>query len=249
MTMRGKAMSSTPPAAPGPDQQSGPPIPPGYKPGDYIPFADRDPDNPTSIAGEWADPARQAQTHGQQGGRALTPQEQYRAIYGSDAPERIEYASWGRRVLGYLVDSFLGGVAAIPLIVGYWMIYNDIQVRTDIHGNQVIDDSTDISNAAIGMLIFGLVIAIAFGFWNVVFRQGRTGYTLGKEAVGIRLVGISTGQPIGAGLSFVRQLAHVLDNLACYLGWLWPLWDPKNQTLADKVMSTVVVIMPAESTR
>ena len=39
------------------------------------------------------------------------------------------------------------------------------------------------------MLVFGLVIAVAFGLWNVVFRQGRTGYTLGKEAVGIRLVG------------------------------------------------------------
>ena len=47
-------------------------------------------------------------------------------------------------------------------------------------------------------------------------------------------------------MSFVRQLAHVFDSLVCYLGWLWPLWDPKNQTLADKVMSTVVVILPAD---
>jgi uncharacterized RDD family membrane protein YckC len=242
-------MSSTPPAAPGPDQQSGPPIPPGYRAGDYVPFKDRDPSNPSSVAGQWADPARQTQMTGQQAGVPLTPQQQYRAIYGVDAPDRVEYASWGRRVLGHVIDSFLGAVTGIPLFVGYWMIYSDIQVRTDIQGNQVIDDSTDISNAAIGMLIFGLVIAVAFGIWNVVFRQGATGYTLGKEAVGIRLVGISTGQPIGAGMSFVRQLAHVLDNLACYLGWLWPLWDPRNQTLADKVMGTVVVIQPADSTK
>ena len=47
-------MSTTPP-------EQGPPIPPGYKPGDYIPFKDRDPDNPSAIAGQWADPALQAQ--------------------------------------------------------------------------------------------------------------------------------------------------------------------------------------------
>ena len=93
--------------------------PAGYKAGDYIPFADRDPSNPSSIAGQWADPARQAQMHGQQAGRPLTPQEQYRAIYGYDAPERIEFASWGRRVLGYLVDTFLCAVASIPLFIGY----------------------------------------------------------------------------------------------------------------------------------
>ena len=91
---------------------------PGYKPGDYIPFADRDPNNPSSIAGQWADPARQAQMHGQQAGRPLTPQEQYRAIYGDDAPDRIEFASWGRRVLGYLIDTFLGAVVSIPLFFG-----------------------------------------------------------------------------------------------------------------------------------
>jgi uncharacterized RDD family membrane protein YckC len=47
---------------------------------------------------------------------------------------------------------------------------------------------------------------------------------------------------MGVGLCFVRQLAHYIDSLACYLGWLWPLWDPQRQTLADKIMGTVVVV-------
>ena len=49
----------------------------------------------------------------------MSPQEHYRAIYGYDAPSRIFYASWGRRVLGYLVDAFLSAVVAIPLWIGY----------------------------------------------------------------------------------------------------------------------------------
>ena len=28
---------------------------------------------------------------------------------------------------------------------------------------------------------------------------------------------------------------------ACYFGWLFPLWDAKRQTFADKIIGTVVV--------
>ena len=57
--------------------------------------------------------------HGQVAGRALTPQEHYRAIYGDDAPERISSPRWGRRVLGYLVDTFLASSPSIPFVLGY----------------------------------------------------------------------------------------------------------------------------------
>jgi len=48
-----------------------------------------------------------------------------------------------------------------------------------------------------------------------------------------------TGQPIGFGVSVVRQIAHAVDAIICYIGFLFPLWDAKRQTLADKIMSTV----------
>jgi uncharacterized RDD family membrane protein YckC len=90
------------------------------------------------------------------------------------------------------------------------------------------------------------VVSLVFNIYNLVIRQGRTGYSLGKTVVGIKLVRISTGQPMGAGTCFVRQLAHIVDGLVCYLGWLWPLWDSRRQTLADKIMGTVVVVQPQE---
>jgi RDD family len=48
-------------------------------------------------------------------------------------------------------------------------------------------------------------------------------------------------QPIGAGAAFVRRLAHALDILTLGVGYLLPLWDVRRQTLADKVMRTVVI--------
>ena len=42
-------------------------------------------------------------------------------------------------------------------------------------------------------------------------------------------------------MSFVRQLLHIVDSI-CYIGYLWPLWDRKRQTFADKILKTVVLI-------
>jgi uncharacterized RDD family membrane protein YckC len=232
-------MSPTPP-------EDGAPLPPGYRPGDYVPFKDRDPANASAIAGQWSDPALQVQLSGHHASRRLTPEEQYRAIYGYDAPQRVVYASWGRRALGFLVDGFLGLVASIPLFMGYSMLLSDTVFVTDVTGQEQVD-SVDASPLTIAFLVLGVVISLAFYVWNSVIRQGRTGYSLGKTVMGIRLVKESTGQPMGPAMCFVRQLAHYVDSLACYLGWFWPLWDRKRQTLADKIVRTVVLIQPAES--
>jgi uncharacterized RDD family membrane protein YckC len=42
-------------------------------------------------------------------------------------------------------------------------------------------------------------------------------------------------------MAFFRDLAHFVDAIICYAGFLFPLWDNKRQTLADKIVHTVVV--------
>ena len=47
---------------------------------------------------------------------------------------------------------------------------------------------------------------------------------------------------VGAGLSVGRYFVHVIDSVPCIpLGYLWPLWDAKKQTFADKVLGTLVI--------
>jgi hypothetical protein len=70
---------------------------------------------------------------------------------------------------------------------------------------------------------------------------GRTGQSWGKQVLNLRLVRMADGQPMGGGMAFVRDLAHILDALPCYIGYLFPLWDARRQTFADKIMSTVVL--------
>ncbi|MGW4939427.1 RDD family protein [Streptomyces sp. NPDC004166] len=123
------------------------------------------------------------------------------------------YANWGQRFLGTIVDGLVFLVPYLLVILG-----------RDTPALAVIG----------GLAIFAVAI------WQLIM-EGRTGQTLGKKALGIRLVRESDGQPLGIGMAFVRRLAHFLDSLACYLGWLWPLWDAKKQTFADKVCSSIVI--------
>lgn len=91
---------------------------------------------------------------------------------------------------------------------------------------------------ALGSLISlaGFAFAIYNGYLN-----GTTGQSVGKKLVGTRVVGEATGQPIGGGNGIIRWLCHIIDGLICGIGYLFPLWDAKKQTIADKIMKTVVI--------
>ena len=147
------------------------------------------------------------------------------------------YASWISRVAAALIDGLLAAVAGLPAWIGYGILIANSTTTTDAAGNTTTHVSGG-AGAAI-LIVVGIITYIAFWVWNVCNKQGRTGATLGKGVLAIRLIN-RQGQPIGAGMSFLRQLVHVLDGI-CYIGYLWPLWDAQKQTFADKIMGTVVV--------
>lgn len=92
----------------------------------------------------------------------------------------------------------------------------------------------------------GLLAGLAFivlVFYNA-YLNGSTGQSIGKKVVGLKVISDETGQPIGGGMGIVRHFAHIVDSLICYVGWLFPLWDAKRQTIADKIMKTVVINVP-----
>ncbi|MFE9683507.1 RDD family protein [Streptomyces sp. NPDC006285] len=153
------------------------------------------------------------QQPGQQYPGYPNPQQQ---MYGGGMPP---YAHWGLRFGATLVDMLVLMVAYIPMVIGAAI-------------------GSDSSTAIFSLISFVAIIGVAI--WMLV-QEGKTGQTIGKKALGIRLLRESDGMPLGIGMAFVRRLAHFLDSLACYLGWLWPLWDAKQQTFADKVCSSVVV--------
>ena len=54
----------------------------------------------------------------------------------------------------------------------------------------------------------------------------------GQEAATVRAVGLAR--------LVARDLAHLLDTAALFIGWLWPLWDRRGRTFADLLLRTEV---------
>jgi len=130
-------------------------------------------------------------------------------------------ATYGQRVGAFLIDIGIpGGLLAVVLIAA--LATRDVMVIGFVYPAAA-------------------VVGPAFLLWNSGYRQGRSGQSLGKQALGARLVGARSGEPVGFGRAVARQVAHLLDGLPLGLGYLWPLWDEQRQTFADKVCSTLVV--------
>jgi uncharacterized RDD family membrane protein YckC len=149
------------------------------------------------------------------------------------------YAGWFTRVGAYLIDTIAGLVAGFPLWIGYAILLANTTTTTRPDGTTTTDYSGSPALPLI-LILIGAVTSVAFYIWNICIRQGRTGASVGKNVLAIRLVN-SDLQPIGAGWSFLRSLLHVVDSIPCYLGYLWPIWDSRKQTFADKIMNTFVI--------
>jgi Mce-associated membrane protein len=66
-----------------------------------------------------------------------------------------------------------------------------------------------------------------------------TGWTIGRALLGIEVVH-RDGTPVGPWRLLARDSAHVLDTVALFVGWLWPLWDSRRRTFADLLVRTEV---------
>lgn len=155
--------------------------------------------------------------------------------------EPWDYASWIRPVGGAVIDGVLTVAAQTPgsFGIGLMIIATTTTKRRDGSSSTQVT-SHGLFNAGLTLAIVTYLIVLAFVIWNQILRPGRTGQSLGKQIIGIRLLK-ETGEPLGAWLTCGRQLLHVLDSLPCFLGWLWPLWDRRRQTFADKLVSSIVV--------
>jgi uncharacterized RDD family membrane protein YckC len=129
-------------------------------------------------------------------------------------------ANWGTRAGGLLLDGALLFAAALPfLLIGLVVPF---------------------------LFFLGLLVGIAGGIYFGA-QIGETGQSPGMRVVGVKCVHQQTGQIIGSGAGILRWLASSLNSLICYVGWLFPLWDTQHQTLADKIMTTVVVNVPKQN--
>ena len=127
-------------------------------------------------------------------------------------------ADFGKRALSWLIDWLAPGIVAstVGAIIG-----------------------GSVGNFVAFLLVGGFVA------WNSGYQAGTTGYSLGRKIAKTKLISEQTQQPLGAGQGVLRAMIQwALVSFTCIGGlltWLWPLWDTNKQTLADKMVKSIVV--------
>ncbi len=158
--------------------------------------------------------------------------------YGADLPQEA-YTPWLTRVLAWLIDIL---PVAILEAIGYGLLIGTRETVCITDSSEYeLGEFCATGASTLGQVSFTItwILALVYLIWNYGYRQGTTGSSIGKGILKFKVVAESTGQPIGFGPSILRQLAHAVDAVICYIGFLFPLWDAKRQTLADKLMKTV----------
>jgi uncharacterized RDD family membrane protein YckC len=148
-----------------------------------------------------------------------------------------ELSAWWPRVGATILDNLLMLVAGVVLFLPVWLVTGDPE-----------------SGAAAWLFAWLFLVLIGQGLIYaplLMRREGkRNGQTLGKQAVGIRVIR-ADGRPMDYGTSALREwviktvVAQVAGafsfGLAGVLDGLWPLWDGRNQSIHDKIASTLVL--------
>jgi uncharacterized RDD family membrane protein YckC len=168
------------------------------------------------------------------------PEAQYvppQAVYG---PGGLvwDYATWGNRAIGYIIDSLIVGAVAMVL----WFVLGGVFAGMA---------GTFGDNAAGGMCCVSLLLfpvaTLAVGLYNRVYLIAQRGYSIGQGVVKVKTVD-ANGRLLTQGSAVLRLLVQAGLGLVPFLpvlDLLWPLWDDRKQTLHDKAVGSYVINNPS----
>jgi uncharacterized RDD family membrane protein YckC len=139
------------------------------------------------------------------------------ADYGESAGFGLRYGAW--------MFDFL-----ITLIAIMFFTF----ILTAVSRQSVVGSNRDlIIVAALTLLLF---------VFNFVVLAGSNGQSAGMRILGIYIVRVD-GRPFTIKDAAMRHLVgYPLSTVAFFLGFLWMLWDPRQQGWHDKLAGTVVVM-------
>jgi uncharacterized RDD family membrane protein YckC len=133
----------------------------------------------------------------------------------------MTYASFGLRFVAILIDGVLS------LVVGLLINF--------IFRVSVVPDPARPFAALFGL---STLVNFLYGFGYYTFFLTKFGATLGKMAVGIKIV-TAEGGPISFGRAAARYFcATFLEVFTLWIGYLIALFDDQNRTLHDRICGT-----------
>ncbi|WP_052663649.1 RDD family protein [Psychromicrobium lacuslunae] len=184
-----------------------------------------------------------------------SPYGQPAAPYGAAALQGARATTAGKQLLVWLLDGVIFGLpltllsflSFLPLIFTTIEIANDHSRRHNLDELSSSQAASIFGSIAIAIVATGVLLLVYyFIYWWLIATKGRTP---GMSIMGLRLVSIETGQPIGWGQAFLRGLVVVLGSqltggIGGLLFWLSPLFDSTTgwaQSWQDKLVKAVII--------
>jgi uncharacterized RDD family membrane protein YckC len=160
------------------------------------------------------------------------------------SPGGLPLADFGPRLLAYLIDVILVSiVVAIVAIPAFILVVTQVVLPAD-------DANLDPFLALVPVVGLEVLFSLGIQYLYSVELMLRSGQTLGKRIMKIRVIPLDPRLPLTRLTAFKRYAAQFLPSL--FVGFylliddLWPLWDkPFQQALHDKAAQTVVVKVSA----
>jgi uncharacterized RDD family membrane protein YckC len=133
-----------------------------------------------------------------------------------------QYAGIGRRFVASVIDGLIVGIISAVLSLPTTYMANQQSVQP------------------MGLML--QILSYVLGAVYYVYFIGKSGQTLGKKAMGVKVVKLETGvHPDYVGAFLREVVGKILSSIVFGLGYLWAVWDDKKQTWHDKIAGTIVV--------
>jgi uncharacterized RDD family membrane protein YckC len=139
--------------------------------------------------------------------------------------EAAKYAGFWIRLVAKFIDGIALQVVLLPL---QFMLGAGVAASTDAGA----------ASAAGGLLYLLFSIAVPLAYTG--FMTGKFGATLGKMALGLKVVNPDM-TPVGMGRAFGRAAGEWVSSLVLGIGYLIAAFDSEKRALHDHIASTRVI--------
>jgi uncharacterized RDD family membrane protein YckC len=171
------------------------------------------------------------------------------------SPGGVPLADFGTRLLAYLIDTTIIVVATMVVTIPAFVVFFFTVMRpaidtTDANGDIPADTFGGFFAAAVALELGVVLFALAAYYVYDVEMMWRSGQTVGKRVMKLRVVPLDPRLRLTRGMAVKRWAVQFMAGsfvpLFAYLDGLWQLWDkPFLQTLHDKAAQTVVIKISA----
>jgi uncharacterized RDD family membrane protein YckC len=177
------------------------------------------------------------------------PPPAYRMVLPPMSPGGKRLADFGDRLLAFIIDAVIvGALIAVVTIPVYITLVSYLVDLAEPAASSV--DPFAVIGPVLATVAVVLVLALGLTYVYEVEAMYKSGQTIGKRTMKLRIVPLDPARALTRQMAFKRYLVqHVATILVPGLNWidgLWQLWDkPYRQCLHDKFAETVVIKLDA----